>query len=801
MRRFYRNYYQPDNATLVVAGKFDVDKTLALINMHFGAIPRPTRVLENTYTQEPPQDGARLVTLKRVGDVASAGLVYHIPSGVHPDFPAVQILRGILTDRPSGRLYKALVKTGMAASVSGSAFAWAEPGVMQFMAEVRLDKDVRQALDEMKEVVETVAASGISSEEVERIKTQILKSIKLGMTDSGRIGVRLSEAVAQGDWRLFFIHRDRIKTVTVDDVRRVAGQYLVQSNRTAGLFLPTSEPARATIPDTPAVADIVKGYRGSEEIAAGEAFIATPENIEARVKRFTLGSGIKVALLPKETRGDAVRASFLFRYGTEESLNGHTTALALIPTLLMRGTTKHDHQQLRDEIDRLQSRIMVGSGGGRRGSGAGGGPGTVSASIESDRANIVDAIKLLGEIMREPAFALDQFETVTTQQLARREQRLSDPRSRGMNAMSRALNPWPVDSIHYIPTLEEGIERLQSVSHGAIRELYSKLYGAGNLSVAVVGDFDEDEIRATVTDVFGSWKSPSPYERVAQPRRPYKAEELTILTPDKKMATVGMAATFAMRDDDPEYPALAFANYILGQSAKSRLLNRLRHQGGLSYGAGSSFRAGSLDRRAALTGFAICAPQNAVEALSAMRDEVMRWIAEGVTSQELEDGKKSYALKFENSLANDRFVLGQLVNGLEIDRTFAFHAELLKRIQSLTAADIRGALKKHLGDARFVRMKAGDLNKKPEASEGGLSKTKEMPGPGGAPEAASGLPEHLARFDQNGDGKLQKTEAPERMQQFFDRLDANGDGAIDAEEANAMRARRRDRQNADNEPR
>ncbi|MCH7812944.1 MAG: insulinase family protein, partial [Planctomycetes bacterium] len=135
LRRFYRRYYQPDNATLVVAGKFDIAKTLALIVETFGAIPKPTRVLDQTHTEEPAQDGPRLVTLKRVGEVAAAGLVYHIPAGPDPDFAAVQILSGVLTDQPSGRLYKALVESGLATSVSGSPYRWAEPGVPDIMAQ------------------------------------------------------------------------------------------------------------------------------------------------------------------------------------------------------------------------------------------------------------------------------------------------------------------------------------------------------------------------------------------------------------------------------------------------------------------------------------------------------------------------------------------------------------------------------------------------------------------------------------------------------------------------------------------
>ncbi|MFQ5494366.1 MAG: insulinase family protein, partial [Phycisphaerae bacterium] len=416
LKRFYRKNYQPDNAMLVVAGKFDPEKTLALINKYFGTIPRPSRVLEKTYTEEPTQDGPRFVTLDRVGDVSAAGLIYHTPAGSHEDCPAVQVLEEVLTSQPAGRLYKALVETGKASRVFGSAYSWAEPGVMEIMAQVRQDQDARAVLEEMKRVVEGVATADITDEEVERVKTRRLKNIKLALTNSGRIGVQLSEWAALGDWRMLFIHRDRIKKVTTEDVRRVAAKYLIESNRTAGLFIPDKEPIRATIPPTPDVEAIARDYKGTETIEAGEVFVATPENIERRTKRFELPGGAKVAMLSKQTRGDAVRASFRFHFGTEEALNGHQTALELIPTMLMRGSTEHDYQALRDEIDRLQSRIRVF-----------GGTGTFAASIESDREHIVAAIELVGEILQKPAFKDEEFSIITKERLAQAEESLSDP--------------------------------------------------------------------------------------------------------------------------------------------------------------------------------------------------------------------------------------------------------------------------------------------------------------------------------------------------------------------------------------
>lgn len=781
LRRFYRKYYQPDNATLLVAGRFDTEQTLDLINRSFGAIPRPERSLENTYTEEPAQDGPRMVTLKRVGDVASAGLIYHVPAGPHPEFPAVQILEGILTDQPSGLLYKALVETGLATRVSGAAFAWAEPGVLEISAQVAENKDPEMVLDKMIEVVERSAADQVTQDAVERIKAQSLKAIKLGMTNSARIGVRLSESIAQGDWRMFFIHRDRLKEVEVADVQQVARKYLAEANRTAGMFVPTEKATRVAVEPTPDVRSLVRGYEGSETVAAGEEFTPTPAYVEERTIRRTLPSGIKLALLPMEMRGNAVQAGLRFHFGREEDLTGHETAVQLIPSMLMRGTTQRDHQALRDEIDRLESRIFVGSAGGggrgRRGGGSGEtGPGMVGAFIESDRAHVVPSIELLGEILRQPAFAEDEFRVVVDQERAQLEERLSDPMARGMNAMSRAMNPWPPESIHYVPTLEEQIARLESVSLGAVKDLYAKHYGAGNLEVAVVGDFDRQEVEAAIERVFGSWKSPSPYQRIAKPHRDVESAELAIHTPDKEMAIVGMGTNVAMRDDDPDYPALVMASYVLGESAKARLMTRIRHEEGLSYGARAYFRSDDQDQRASLMGTAICAPRNAEKALHSMREVIQRWIADGITEEELAESKSSYALKFESRLATERFLVGELLSGFQVGRTLAWHADLLSKIQALSTADVKNALEKRFAKAAFVAVKAGDLEAKAEPDPAAAS-----------PEPVGALPEGMQRFDKNGDGKLQESEAPERMRPFFARLDTNGDGAIDAAEAHAMR--------------
>ena len=708
LRRFYKKYYQPDNATLLVAGRFEPQQALTLIKTHFGSIPSPERELEQTYTEEPAQDGARMVTLKRVGDVAVAGLVYHIPAGSHEEFPAIEVLTDILTDQPSGHLYRKLVVPGFATSVSGNAFGFAEPGLVQFQATVETGQQPEAVLDYMMDTVEQLASRGVKPEEVERAKTRRLKRLKMAMNSSSRVGIRLSESIAQGDWRLFFVHRDRIAGVTAEDVEAAAAKYLVEPNRTAGLFLPTEAANRVTIPAPPNVPEIVEGYEGETVVEDGEAMTSNLRETERRVTRHSLEPGIQVALLPTRARGNAVYASFRLRYGSEESLTGHTTAAELIPSLLMRGTRQRDYQQLRDDIDALQSTISFGGGGGRRG-GGGGSAGVASGSIVSDRAHFVEALQLLAEIMQQPAFEEEEFNIVVNRRRSRAEQAKSDPMMSGMIAMGQAMSPWPSDSIHYVPTMEERLERLNAVTLDEVKNIYNTHFGANQLDIAVVGDFDPEEVLSVLQEAFGDWQAPAVYKRIAQPHRPNEPGLITINTPDKEMAVVGVGSTFELQDTDERYPAMVLAGYVLGQSKKSRLLTQLRHEGGLSYSAFGSVNADSFEPRGSLRGIAICAPQNAPQALETMRAAIAAWIQDGLTQEELDDAKQSYALGFERRNAGEQFLAGQLVRGLELDRTLEFRAKLLDQIEALTLEDVQAAMAEILANPEMSELMAGSI--------------------------------------------------------------------------------------------
>jgi zinc protease len=549
--------------------------------------------------------------------------------------------------------------------------------------------------------VEEAGTKAPTAEEVERAKTSLLKNIDLTLRDSGRVGLELSEWIAQGDWRLFFVHRDRLKKVTSGDVQRVAANYLKPSNRTVGMFIPTDKIDRAEIPPSPDVASLVKDYKGEAVIAEGEAFDPSPANIESRAVRANAPSGLKMIFVPKKTRGSTVNATMSLRFGDEKSLMGRATSGQLAVQMLMRGTTKHTRQQIQDELDRLKARAFVI-----------GNATTANVSIETTRENFPGVLRLVTEILREPSFPADEFEQLKQQTLAGIESSRSQPQSAAFNMFGRHMNPYPKGDPRYTPTPDEQIEMIKATTLEDVKKFYSDFYGASNGEVSVVGDFDPKEIEKLVSDLLASWKSPRTYSRLVATYKEIKPINQSIETPDKANAVFIAGMQLNIRDDDPDYPALVIGNYMLGGGTlNSRLAVRLRQKEGLSYGVGSGLGASSLDRVGTFTASAIYAPQNAAKLEAAFKEELERALKDGFTAEEVEVAKKGYLQSRQVSRAQDRELVGRLSSLTFASRTLAWDAEFEKKIASLTPEQINAAMRRYIDPAKITIIKAGDFAK------------------------------------------------------------------------------------------
>ena len=701
LQAFYKKYYRPDNALLIVAGKFDEAKALEYAAQFFGALKNPSEPLPPTYTEEPPQDGERLVTLRRVGTVGAVGAIYHIPAGPSPEFPACEVLEACLTNEPAGRLYKALVETKLATSVGGFAPPLHDPSIIEILAQTEPAK-TEEARKVMIETLENLSKQPITQEEVERVKRQLLQTQERTLANSQQFAVGLSNWAGAGDWRLFFLHRDRLEKVTADDVNKAAAKYLVRSNRTVGVYSPTEAPERAEVAAAPAVDKLLAGYQGRAAMTAGEAFDPTPENVEARVKRGKLDSGVEYALLPRKTRGETVNLVMNLRFGSAESLKGKVSASEFVGSMLMRGTKSKTRQQIKDEFDKLNAAVSVSSD-----------LGSLSVNVQTKRANLPAVLTLLKEVLREPTFPADEFELLKREQLEALDKARTEPQQLATVTVRRKLNPYPPDDVRYAPSIPEEMDRVKALTVAQVKDLYDQQIGGTVGQLAVVGDFDPDAATTLVGEALAGWKASVAFERVARPAVPSKGGMEKIETPDKANAVYVAVQPLPVGDTDPAYAPLVVGNYVLGAAPlASRLSTRVRGKEGLSYGVGSQFNASALDKSGQFLIFAITNPANIDKVDATIGEELKKFLADGVPETELAEAKKAYLAAQKVARGSDRTLASQLAGALYAGRTFGYYAELEKAIAGLQPADVKAAFDKYIAPKDLAVVEAGDFKKK-----------------------------------------------------------------------------------------
>jgi len=696
LQAFYRKFYQPDNATLVIAGRFDPQRTLNLVAKTFGPIPKPTRALHETYTTEPPQDGERQVILRRVGEVQLVAAMYHMPPGTDPSFAAVDVLTQVLTNQPSGRLHKALVETGKATSTFGVERQMREAGSAYFGAVVRKGQSLDATKDALIKVLEGFDSAPVTEAELNRAKVQLQNDIEDLLTNSRALAITLSEFIAMGDWRLLFWYQGEIAKVRPEDVQRVATAYLRPENRTLGLFVPSAKPMRVAMPAGPDVREMLKDFSSADAVAAGEAFDPTPANLEARLIRRELPGGMKLAMLPKRTRGGKVYATLVLHWGDESGTMGRSAACNMAGALLSRGTKKHSRAELNDALDRMRADVSVSTGG---------------ATIDTVKKSFPEALRLAAEMLREPSFPQSEFEQVKKSMLTSIDSQKNDPSVRAGRSISRHLNPYPDGHWLYTPTLEERAAEISAVTLDDARRCHDDFLGATHSELAVVGDFDPDEVVRLAEQLFGDWKSPAPYQRIATRYFDATAMSQDILTPDKANAVYRAGFNLPLRDDDSDFPALILGNYLLGGSSDSRLWRRIREQDGLSYSVGSWLTAGTQDAAGEFGISAIYAPENRARLESAVREEIQRALEQGFTDAEVSDAAKGLLKRRHLQRNSDAALASRLCAYLELGRTFGWDKEFEARIASLKAAEVNAALRRHLTLDKLSVVKAGDFGR------------------------------------------------------------------------------------------
>ena len=730
LEEFYKKFYQPDNAILVITGRLDETKTLQMVGDSIGKLPRPARVLDQTYTVEPAQDGERFVSLRRVGQGQTVMIAYHAVAAAHPDAAVLQVLAGIMNGGgggrggrggggggQEGRLSKALVDTKLAESANMGFQLQHDPGLLMVSASLNQDQSLDVARDAIYQALDDIVKNPPSREEVDRVTSQLARGLENSLSNAQAIATgALNSSIAQGDWRLMFLQHDRLQDIVPADIVRAAQTYFKPSNRTVGYYKPDAAPDRTVVPATPDLADTFRNYTSKVSVVRGESFDPTIANIDGRVVRSKLSNGMKVAVLSKKTANNIVGATIDLRFGDATTLASQREAASFAGGLLMAGTKNHSRTQIQEELRKLNAQVSVsggggGGGGGRggRGGGAGGGLSSVTASISAPAENFIPALKLAVEMLKEPIYPQDDFDRIKTQRLKALELAPTEPNQLASERLNRHLSPFAKGDTQYNPTRQEQIPELQKVTLEDARKFHDQFYGANFGVFAVVGPVDAGEMQKTAASLLGNWNTPKGYKPLVTPFKKVAPINEKIETPDKANAEFLAGARFQMSQNDPDYPAMVLASYMFGEPITSRISDRIRNREGLSYGANARITVPAEGDSALLSGTVSLNPAVGPKVESSFVDELKKVYDSGFTAAEVTAAKKAYLDSRMVGRSTDGALLALMVSHEQLDRPFKWDADLESKIQSLTVEQINAAFRKHIDPNALSIVKAGDF--------------------------------------------------------------------------------------------
>jgi zinc protease len=713
LQAFYKTWYRPDNAVLVVSGRFEVGETLIHIQSVFGILTNPAAPMPKLYTREPVQTGSKSMTIRRAGGEPQLLMSWRGTPSAHFDDAVLDVIAHALTNGADGRFSKSVTAQNLGAQHYGSHRAYAQYGWFNVGLQLQEVGKASVAMSTVQKHINDIAASGVTQEELRRAKNLFLANKEDVKNTAESFGSALAGSVSTGDWRLLFWHRDNLAKVTIEETKRAAASYLIPANQVVVTYIPEEKPARAPEALAVALGDYVAAPKAvaanpmpERPAALLERFEASPDELDKRTVKSVLPVGTKLALLARPAVGDAIQGTLRLHWGNLEDYKKwgiNVSVAANFGALLMRGTVTRNNKELDDELNRLQSSLRISSG-----------LWGLTATFKTTRSNWSAFAKLMTQVLREPGFMSDafpasQFAVWKDTIVAPINNNKDAPATLAENAISRTFWRYPQDDPRYIRTPAESLQAWRNVRIEDVRRFWREFAGASTSEFAAAGALDAAQVQIDVAHMLDGWVSPKPFVRIPYAMPTWTAGTQVIQTPDKANASLLARRYFADETYSKESIALQVANGIIGATSGSRLFSKLRKEEGLTYGTYSGFNSDQDNQFANFGINGTFAPQNRGRFEQVLEEAKQDIIKNGLWRLELAAAKNVALERAKANRENDASVAGTLAFNEYRGRNYAFWQAQLELTQSLTIEDIDAAAKKLLDAKDFVTIVTGDF--------------------------------------------------------------------------------------------
>ncbi len=686
LQEFYKKWYTPSNAILVIVGDVDPVATMAKIKEMYGKIPSH---------ELPKRPAIQLTPVKSESFTLDSNLpymlgfiAYRLPGTASTDYAASQILADVLSSQ-RGDLY-AMVPAGKAlAAEFGMAEEYPMASVGYGVVALPAGGDAAAAIAEMRGILENYAVKGVPEELVDAAKRSEVAAAEFQRNSIPGLAAVWSNALAAEGRTSPDEDVETLKKVTVADVNRVAKQYLSAANSVTATLkpVPTGQPVSA------------KGFGGAEEVTSAPTKpVVLPEWAAsaldklkvptdfAQVSDTTLANGIRL-IVKTDPISPTVTVIGSVKHNSDlQTAEGMDGVADVLDGLYSYGTQTMDRLTYQKALDDIAANESAGYG----------------FSVVVLKDHFSRGVELLADNELRPALPAEAFAVVKQQTSQFVAGNLQSPSYRTSRALDLGLLPVGDPSLR-----ETTPATLAKVTLDDVKKYHDSTVRPDLTTIVVIGDVTPAEAKAVIEKWFGDWKAVGPKPETTLPAVPAnKASAANVADPQAVQDSVFLAEQLKLNRFDPDYYPLQLGNHVLGGGFyATRLYHDLRQVAGYVYYV--SVEVGASKTRATYTVEYGCNPENVSKARALVQRDLNQMRTQNVTDAELHQAKALMLRQIPLSESSEDAVAHGFLRRAEIGLPLDEPIRAAKTYYELSADQVRAAFFKLIRPEDFVQVVRG----------------------------------------------------------------------------------------------
>ena len=693
MRKFYKKYYSPNNASIVLVGDFDENKALNLITQYFGKLKNDVSDDSAPIPKEKEQIKEKRTTIKRAGSYKLIEIVYHVTDTKDNDIYPLNVIEEILIKGEKSPLRKKLVEAGLATEVYGGTEANRDPGLFQIVVSLTPKATHKQVEKIILNEIDKLIKEPPHIKEIEGAINRIKASYLFGLDGTYNQALNIGYFEIINNWKQSQEWINKISEVSQEDVTRVLSKYLKKQNRTIGYFIPKLQKGEK-YETLPINIGTTHNYKETSTIERTKTSLSKP----FKYKKIHLQDNSDL-LLYKDIDLPITYISGVIKGGSSTLPKDKECYCQLITRTLEKGGKKYTKEEIEEIVDSTGTQINFSCD-----------EESFKFTLASTNDNLSKSIDLLFDILMNPTFPKKEIEQEKKKIIAE----INEQRDSTSENASRRFNQiiYPKDHPYYSNTFSEDIKLIQVIDSKKIKDIHDSLIRQNKAIITLVSNLKPDK---TINQINTSLNTGEIKEdgKINIPdtllRENLKTESISIK--DKMQSDVFLGHAGNLRRTDPDFYKMNIANYILGGSSlSSRLSKRVRDNSGLTYTIYSYINSSNGKGEFAI--YFGSNNNNVDKAVELTKDELEKFVKNGITEEELKRAKASLIDSFVSRNLSTYRNIANTFSGIEFYNLGEDYINNYSPIiNSLKLYEINTAIKKYIHPDKLNIVVAGEYKK------------------------------------------------------------------------------------------